>query len=310
MRYMNSDKSLKGMGPWTVLSPAHIRRSMTAPRTPGSETFFRKMHGLGNDFVVLDARSAAISLSSDSTKAIADRRTGVGCDQILIIEPPRGGGDVFMAIRNSDGGEVASCGNGSRCIASLLLDESGKDEVILETNAGPVSARRAANNFIAVDMGPARDNWQDIPLAEQADTSHLAISEGSLHDPIAVSVGNPHMVFFVEDANLVDLNSLGPKLERHSLFPERANVEAVQVLGTAHLRMRVWERGVGITRACGTGACASLVAAARRGLSERKATVSLDGGDLEIEWRADNHVIMTGPVAETFTGILDRSLLL
>jgi diaminopimelate epimerase len=270
---------------------------------------FRKMHGLGNDFVVLDARSAAISLTKDSAHAIADRRTGAGCDQILIIEPPRSGGDAFMSIYNADGGEVDSCGNGSRCVARLLLDESGKDEIVLETKAGPVAAKRAHGSLIAVDMGPARDAWQDIPLAEQSDTLHLNIGEGSLRDPVAVNVGNPHMVFFVSDVETVDLATLGPELERHPLFPDRTNVEAVQMIGGAHLRMRVWERGVGITRACGTGACASLVAAVRRGLSGRKAVVSLDGGDLEIEWRADGHVIMTGPVAETYIGSLDRSLI-
>lgn len=283
---------------------------MTESHNNSAETFFRKMHGLGNDFVVLDARSAAISLNEAAAKAIADRRTGVGCDQILIIEPPRNGGDAFMAIRNSDGGEVDSCGNGSRCIARLLLDETGKEEIVLETNAGPVRARHAPEKLIAVDMGPARDKWQDIPLAEEANTLRLEIGEGALQNPVAVSVGNPHMVFFVEDVSTVDLASLGPELEHHPLFPARTNVEAVQVLGATHLRMRVWERGVGITRACGTGACASLVAAVRRGLTERKAVVSLDGGDLEIEWRPDNHVIMAGPVAETFTGTLDRSLFL
>ena len=281
--------------------------STTDETSPGA--FFRKMHGLGNDFVVLDARSADVSISAETASAIANRRMGVGCDQILIIEPPREGGDAFMTIRNSDGGEVDSCGNGSRCVARLLLDETGNTQITLETNAGPVIAKRASGDLIAVDMGPARNDWQDIPLAEQSDTTHLALSEGPLKDPVAVSVGNPHMVFFVDDVAAIDLAALGPKLERHRLFPERTNVEAVQVLSKTHLRMRVWERGAGITQACGTGACATLVAAARRGLSERKAVVSLDGGDLEIEWREDNHVIMSGPVAEPFTGKLDQSLL-
>tara|TARA_R110000868_G_scaffold166368_5_gene400371 strand:+ start:1736 stop:2584 length:849 start_codon:yes stop_codon:yes gene_type:complete len=270
---------------------------------------FRKMHGLGNDFVVLDARAAVVTLTPDSAKAIADRRTGIGCDQILIIEPARNGGDAFMAIRNADGGVVASCGNGSRCVARLLLNESGKDEIVLETAAGPVIAKNMPGGLIAVDMGPAYDSWRDIPLAQDVDTLHLHISEGPLQDPVGVGVGNPHMVFFVDDTDAIDLANLGPKLEQHALYPERTNVEAVQVLDRTHLRMRVWERGVGITRACGTGACATLVAAVRRDLANRKATVSLDGGDLEIEWRADGHVIMAGPAVETFTGILDRSLL-
>ncbi len=282
---------------------------MTTTDETGSGVFFRKMHGLGNDFVVLDARSAGLSLTSDTAKAIANRRTGIGCDQILILESARSGGDIFMAIRNADGGEVASCGNGSRCVARLLLGETGKDEVVIETLAGPVTAKRAANDLIAVDMGSARTDWQDIPLTEAVDTAHLNVSEGPLNDPIAVSMGNPHMVFFVSNANEIDLAALGPKLEHHPLFPERTNVEAVQVLSKTHLRMRVWERGAGITQACGTGACATLVAAVRRNISERKATVSLDGGDLEIEWREDNHVIMSGPVAETFTGTLNPSLL-
>ena len=270
---------------------------------------FRKMHGLGNDFVVLDARRADIMLTPKSARAIADRRTGVGCDQILIIERPRAGGDVYLAIRNSDGGIVESCGNGSRCIARLLLDESGKKALTLETIAGPIIATRADNGHISIDMGPARDSWKDIPLAQAADTLHLDVAEGALRDPVGVNVGNPHAVFFVPDTAAVDLAAIGPKLEHHRLFPERTNVEVVQVVSRTRLRMRVWERGAGITRACGTGACASLVAAARRGLADRKAIVTVDGGDLEIEWRADGHVIMTGPVAEAFAGTLNASLL-
>jgi len=270
---------------------------------------FRKMHGLGNDFVVLDARDTAVNLTAAAAKAIGDRRTGVGCDQILIIERPRNGGDAFMAIRNADGGIVESCGNGSRCVARLLLDESGKEKVTLETLAGPIIATRTGNGLISIDMGPAREAWNEIPLAHAADTLHLKIGEGPLQDPVGVNMGNPHAVFFVPDAMAVDLTSVGPKLEHHPLFPQRTNVEAVQVLNRKHLRMRVWERGVGITQACGTGACATAVAAARRGLADRTVTVTVDGGDLDIAWRDDGHVIMTGPVAETFTGTLDRSLL-
>jgi len=270
---------------------------------------FRKMHGLGNDFVVLDVRDTAVNLTAAAAKAIGDRRTGVGCDQILIIERPRNGGDAFMAIRNADGGIVESCGNGSRCVARLLLDESGKEKVTLETLAGPIIATRTGNGLISIDMGPAREAWNEIPLAHAADTLHLKIGEGPLQDPVGVNMGNPHAVFFVPDAMAVDLTSVGPKLEHHPLFPQRTNVEAVQVLNRKHLRMRVWERGVGITQACGTGACATAVAAARRGLADRIVTVTVDGGDLDIAWRDDGHVIMTGPVAETFTGTLDRSLL-
>jgi diaminopimelate epimerase len=270
---------------------------------------FRKMHGLGNDFVVLDARKDDLRLSAESARAIADRRTGVGCDQIMIIENARNGGDAFLAIRNSDGGVVESCGNGSRCVARLLLDETGKQQLTLETVAGPIIATRAANGLISIDMGAARDAWQDIPLSQATDTLHMKIGEGPLQDPVGVNMGNPHAVFFVPDVAAIDMTAVGPKLEHHPLFPRRTNVEAVQVLNRTHLRMRVWERGAGITLACGTGACATLVAAARRGLADHKATVTVDGGDLQIEWRDDGHVIMTGPVAETFVGTLDRSLL-
>jgi len=270
---------------------------------------FRKMHGLGNDVVVLDARAGDIMLTPKSARAIANRRTGVGCDQIMIIERPRNSGDAYIAIRNSDGGVVESCGNGFRCVARLLLDETKKDKLTLETLAGPVLATRAENELISIDMGPARTEWNEIPLAEKTDTLHLGIAEGPLQDPVGVSMGNPHAVFFVRDVSAVDLATVGPKLEHHALFPQRTNVEAVQVLARDHLRMRVWERGAGITLACGTGACATVVAAARRGLAERKATVTLDGGDLKIEWRADGHVIMTGPVAESFVGTMDGSLL-
>jgi diaminopimelate epimerase len=266
------------------------------------------MHGLGNDFVVLDARHHDFTLTPRAARAIADRRTGIGCDQIMIIEPPRDGGDIFVAIRNSDGGVVESCGNGSRCVARLILDETGKEKVTLETVAGPITATRA-RALISIDMGPARTTWPEIPLARDVDTLHLGIGEGPLQDPVAVSMGNPHAVFFVKDVGGIDLTAIGPKIEHHPIFPQRTNVEAVQVLSRTHLRMRVWERGVGITMACGTGACATLVAAVRRGLAERKAIVTVDGGDLEIEWLADGHVVMTGPVVETFSGTLDRSLL-
>ncbi len=275
----------------------------TSPGLP-----FLKMHGLGNDVVVLDARKHAFILTPANAIAIADRRTGIGCDQIMIIEPPRNGGDAYVAIRNSDGGVVESCGNGSRCVARVLMEESGKTSVTLETLGGPIIATRTGDLY-SIDMGPARDDWKTIPLAQEADTLHLPVSEGPLSDGVGVNVGNPHAVFFVKDAAAVDLETVGPKLEHHALFPARINVEAVQVLNRGHVRMRVWERGAGITRACGTGACAVAVAAARRGLTDRKVTVTLDGGDLHIEWRDDGHVIMTGPATLAFSGLMDQSLL-
>jgi diaminopimelate epimerase len=269
---------------------------------------FRKMHGLGNDFVVLDGRVRSLDLPAAVVRAIADRRTGVGFDEMLILERPRNGGDGFMGVRNADGSVSASCGNGARCVARLLMDETGKDRIVLETGAGPIIATRIGD-LISIDMGPARLAWNEIPIAENKDTLHLGISEGPLSDPVGVNMGNPHGVFFVPDVSKIDLAALGPKLERHAMFPERANIEIVQVLSRAHLRMRVWERGAGITRACGTGACAVGVAAARRGLAERDVTVTLDGGDLRIQWLDNGHVIMTGPTADSFSGILDPALL-
>jgi diaminopimelate epimerase len=271
---------------------------------------FIKMHGLGNDFVVIDARAQPLTLSDAQARAVADRKTGVGCDQFIVIEPPKNGTtDAAMHIRNADGGEVEACGNASRCVAQLLMREKGKDRVAIDTAAGVIVAEDAGDGRVAVDFGPARLDWREIPLTRAMDTLHVDLALGPLSDPVAVNVGNPHAVFFVPDAEAIDLKTLGPQLERHALFPERCNIEAATVLSPTRIRMRVWERGVGITRACGTGACATLVAAVRRGLTARKADVVLDGGTLDIEWTGDGHVRMTGPVATSFTGTLDDSLL-
>ena len=271
---------------------------------------FTKMHGLGNDFVVIDARDLDLRLSGAQVRAIADRKTGVGCDQLIVVGTPASGDcDVFMTIRNADGGEVEACGNATRCVAATLMAESGKDDAAIETVAGVLRATRAGGGLIAVDMGLARLAWQDIPLAEARDTLHLGIAEGPLSDPVAVNVGNPHAVFFVDAVETISMETYGPRLERHPLFPERVNVEAAEVLSPERIRMRVWERGVGVTRACGTGACATLVAAHRRGLTGRRAEVVLDGGTLTIEWRDDHHVMMTGPAAVSFSGVIDPSLL-
>lgn len=263
---------------------------------------FKKMHGLGNDFVVFDARAQALALDSDQTRALADRHRGIGCDQLIVIEPPRQSiADVFMRIRNADGGEVAACGNATRCIADQVMREKGTDHAVVETAAGLLDCERVGDN-VRVDMGPARLDWREIPVARACDTNHMPVTLGPLADPVGVNMGNPHAVFFVPDAAAIDLATLGPKLERDPFFPERANIEAAQILSPTRIRMRVWERGAGITIACGSGACATLVAAARRGLTGRRATIVLDGGELEIEWLADGHVAMTGPVATAFTG--------
>jgi diaminopimelate epimerase len=275
-----------------------------------SELPFTKMHGLGNDFVVLDARKLGIPMDASLAKAIADRRLGIGCDQILMIEPAtEDGADISMRILNADGGEVDACGNGTRCVAALMMAEAESEEVRVQTNAGILVATAGEEGYIAVDMGPANLDWQAIPLAAEADTLKLDLTVGMLSDPVAVNVGNPHAVFFVEDVASVPLEELGPEIETHAMFPERTNVEIAQILPDGSIRLRVWERGVGITRACGTGACATLIAASRREFSGRHATVILDGGALGIEWREDNHVIMVGPVATSYTGSIHPSLL-
>ncbi len=271
---------------------------------------FTKMHGLGNDFVVLDGRRVALRISAGQARAIADRRTGVGCDQVIVVEPPASGlADVFMRVRNADGGEVAACGNAARCVAAMIMTENAATQVVIETAAGLLDAEAAGGGDIAVDMGQARLDWRDIPLAGPADTLHLRLEAGPFKDPVAVGMGNPHAVFFVDDAEAAALETFGPAIERHEMFPRFVNVGAAQVLSGHEIRLRVWERGVGITRACGTGACAALVAAHRRGHTGRAAQVILDGGGLAIEWLADDHVLMTGPAAVSFQGTLDESLL-
>lgn len=271
---------------------------------------FLKLHGLGNDFVVLDGRETPIALDARQAAAIAARHTGIGCDQLIVIEKPRDeAAAAFLRIRNADGGEVAACGNAARCIGDLLMREVGSDRVTLETVAGLVEARAAGKNRVAVDMGKPRLTWREIPLARDCDTLHLPLALGPLQDPVATSMGNPHATFFVADIAAVDIATLGPRLEHDPLFPERANIGVAQILSPDTIRLRVWERGAGLTPACGTGACAALVAAQRRGLTERKAEILADGGALAIEWRDDDHVLMTGPVAASFSGVIDPSLL-
>lgn len=271
---------------------------------------FIKMHGLGNDFVVLDARSREISLSARQKQLIADRRLGVGCDQLITLEAPRDAqADVFMRINNPDGSEAGACGNATRCIAARVMGEKAADHVVVETVSGLLDAERVGRGQISVDMGPVKLDWREIPLSAAHDTLHIPIGLGPLKDPVGVNVGNPHAVFFVDDVASVDLASLGPALERHPMFPDRANIEAVQVMRDGRLRMRVWERGAGITRACGSGACAALVAAARRKLTGRSAEVILDGGSLQVEWLNDNHVRMTGPWSQSFSGEIDLASL-
>jgi len=272
---------------------------------------FIKMHGLGNDFVIFDGREGApLYIPEDKIRRLADRRTGVGFDQMVIIDPPQSAEtDVFMRIFNSDGGEVGACGNATRCVADLIMREKGADHAVMETVAGRLAGTRAPDGMVCVDMGEVRLHWKQIPLSHEEDTLFVPISIQMLQNPVAVNVGNPHAVFFVQQLDDVPLEKLGPAIETHHYFPEKTNVEAVEVLSRDHIRMRVWERGVGITRACGTGACAAAVAAARRDLTGRQVRVDLEGGRLRIDWReSDNHVLMTGAVAEVFRGELSEEM--
>ena len=262
---------------------------------------FVKMHGCGNDFVVLDERAAPLGLTRARAAAIADRRTGIGCDQFIVLERSTSGADAFMRIRNPDGGEAGACGNATRCVASLLAAETGRRELSVETVSGALAARLLGDGRVSVDMGTPRLGWRDIPLARETDTLHVPLPG----DPAAASMGNPHATWFVADAEAEDVARLGPAREHDALFPDRANIGFAQILGPDRIRLRVWERGAGLTRSCGSGACATLVNAARRGLTGRRADILTDGGTLTIEWREDGHVLMTGPVATAFTGTLD-----
>jgi len=269
---------------------------------------FKKMHGLGNDFVVLDARSGGILLGRDQVRAMSDRRRGIGCDQLIVIEPPRlTGAAAYLRIFNADGSASAACGNGTRCIAAALMEELGKGTITLETSAGLLEASISDNEQITVNMGSALLNWHEIPLAEEQDTLNVGIDVDGFNKPVAVNVGNPHCVFFVDDVDTINLECLGPQIEHNPIFPERTNVEIVEVRDENHIRIRVWERGVGITLACGSGACASVIAAHRRQLTDRNVEVTLDGGTLSIEWLRTGDVLMTGPVAVSFTGMWNET---
>ena len=258
---------------------------------------FIKMHGLGNDFVVLDARVDPLpgAVTPAVARALADRHTGIGCDQLIVLEPSDLA-DFKMRIFNHDGGEVEACGNATRCVGMLAGGAAR-----IATAAG-VLETQASDGGIAVDMGAPRLEWQQIPLAWAMDTLDMPLGWDTLERPCAVNVGNPHAVFFVDDCDAVPLESLGPVIEHDSVFPERVNVNVATVTDRRTIRLRVWERGVGLTRACGTGACATAVAAMRRGLVERAVTVHLPGGALAISWGEDGRVTITGPATTSFTG--------
>ena len=275
------------------------------------------MHGLGNDFVVLDSRKTPLKVSPEQARLIADRHMGIGCDQLMILRPPKASGDIFLQMLNADGSEVGACGNGTRCVASILLSELNKTKVHIETISGVVSAFYH-KDMIAVDMGPARFLPEDIPFLNTDlkldDLLEVPFPELLSEKATLVSMGNPHAVFFVSDCEAVELEVIGPLIENHSYFPQKTNVEFVHYLSKGKFRMRVWERGVGITKACGSGACAAAVAGARLGLMKGEVEIELDGGSLWIEILADysgalpkessgkNRVIMTGPTSHSFSG--------
>jgi len=262
---------------------------------------YRKMNGLGNEFVILDLRQSEARISEDTAKFIADPKTGPGCDQVITVENRKGIDGAFMGVWNADGSEVNACGNAARCVGWILLEEEAADDIHFSTGNGKIHVQRVGGDRIAVNMGEPKFLWREIPLAEQMDdTRFVDVKLGPIDDPVlwgpsAVNVGNPHCIFLVNDAEAQALDRFGPMIEHHPLFPERTNVSVAQVLSKHAIRLRVWERGVGITKACGTAACAALVSAHRRRLTARKAVITLDGGDLAIEWRDDNHIIMTGP---------------
>ncbi len=271
-------------------------------------TTFLKMHGLGNDFVIFDGRTFPVPVDPASARAIADRKRGIGCDQVIVMEPAKNGFAAFMRIFNADGGEVESCGNAARCVGFLLMAERETDSIQIASTGGPLFCQMAGDEAVTVDMGVPHLDWREIPMTQAVDTQSFVLdvpgfSEPALQTAAAVSVGNPHCVLFVKDAETAPVASLGSAIEHHPWFPSRTNVEFVSLRGENILRMRVWERGAGITLACGTGACAAAVAAAARGLTGRKVKLILDGGTLEIEWReSDGHVLMTGPTRFSFAG--------
>ena len=275
---------------------------------------FVKMNGLGNDFVIVDAREAPLRLQPAEVARVADRAHGIGCDQLIVLEESDAA-DLFMRIYNSDGGEVAACGNATRCVDALLFAATGRAEAVIETRAGVLRAWAAEAGAVSVDMGTPRFDWRDIPLAEEfRDTRAIELQIGPidapvLHSPSVVNVGNPHAIFWVEDVTAHDLARLGPLLENHPIFPERANISLAQVTAPDALSLRVWERGAGLTRACGTAACAAAVSAARRKLTNRRVAVRLPGGVLDVEWRADDRIVLTGPVETEFKGVIEPALL-
>jgi diaminopimelate epimerase len=268
---------------------------------------FRKMQGLGNDFVVFDGRTRSLSITPAQAQRVADRHFGIGCDTVVLLLPGSANADACLRFFNANGNEIEACGNATRCIGRLLMDERGLARVRLESKAGSLLCSDAGKGLVLVDMGAPRLDWQEIPMSEAKDTMQFQFDmETRVLTASAVSMGNPHCILFVGDAEKTPVAQIGPLIENHALFPNGVNVEFAQVLDKDRIRMRVWERGVGITLACGTGACATAVSAIRKGLVNRTVELILDGGSLMLEWReSDGHVLMTGPGVTSFTGEFD-----
>lgn len=282
---------------------------MTEPSAfgrPPIGRFFIKMHGLKNHFVITDARENPYRPDDKEIIRICDPQTGVGADQLIIMEPARdSSADVFMRILNIDAREVEACGNATLCVAWLIMEEQKRDAVTVETLAGLIECRRAGAMRVSCAMGQVTMDWRRIPLAEERDTCHLDLQFGPLHDAAALAIGNPHVVFFVDDLDDIDLATIAPRIQQHSLFPNQVNVGVAQMLGDERLRLKVFERGAGLTTACGSGACVAAYAALARGLTDaRTITVEMPAGAVTIDITDDGTAVMTGPVAYSFCGYL------
>lgn len=267
---------------------------------------FVKMQGLRNHFVIVDGRDESYSPEASEIVNICDQKTGVGADQLVIIEPPTvQGAYAFMRLLNVDGRDVEACGNATRCIAWLLMEEAGTDSIGIETHAGVLDCHRKGDLQVSCDMGKISMEWQNIPLSREQDTLHMDIESGNLRDPAGLSIGNPHVVFFVDDLDAIDLESLAPAIQKNDLFPNEVNVGAAQMIDAETMRLVVYERGAGLTTACGSGACVAVYAASARGLTDSRCmTVNMPAGAVDIEIDCDDRAVMTGPVAFSFTGYL------
>ena len=269
---------------------------------------YTKMHGLKNDFIIIDGREKKISLNSNKIKKISDRKKGLGCDQVVILEKPKKKSALaFVKFYNSDGSKTKACGNAARCAAFLLMKEFKKKKIIFQTEAALLNASLTKNNQVSVDIGKAYFRWKQIPLKRKTDINKIDFKIDSFSNPFVVNVGNPHIVFFVKNLKKINLKKVGPKIEKLSLFPERINVNFAKILNNNKIALRVWERGAGITKACGTGASATTVAAIKNKLINKKTCyVQMEGGELKIEYKKNGHIVMTGPIKTIKKGVLNN----